>query len=281
MASDYDGLTVADLKELLRERRLPVSGTKGVLLARLEEFDARSAAAAQPSEGPSETTSIYDALQVKEEKVNFRCRVCGVLLAVPTGYKGKVECPACKTQQPVPKPSTSDERYPFDMTRNQWSMAVSIVGVVIALLSILVFFSAFSYEVMCPEDARGEVVEDGETYRTCAGGSWGPTLTRIFVSCFVLVPLAAALTQSGFALRKPKVSLQQPIQQAGVSSSTSGQVSAVQQQDQFTDSASAEVLQRVAKYVGVGLTAASILVALAAVAFVVMIVYIVLAWQPY
>jgi hypothetical protein len=97
----------------------------------------------------------------------------------------------------------------------------------------------------------------------------------------VLVPLAAALTQSGFALRKPKVSLQQPIQQAGVSSSTSGQVSAVQQQDQFTDSASAEVLQRVAKYVGVGLTAASILVALAAVAFVVMIVYIVLAWQPY
>jgi len=281
MASDYDGLTVADLKELLRERQLPVSGTKGVLLARLEEFDARSAEATQPSEGASETTSIYDALRVKEEKVNFKCRVCGVLLAVPTGYKGKVECPACKTQQPVPKPSTSDERYPFDLTRNQWSMAVSMAGVVIALLSILVFFSAFSYEVMCPEDARGEVVQDGETYRTCDGGSWGPTLTRIFFSCFVLVPLAAALTQSGFALRKPKVSLQQPIQQAGASPSTSNHASAVQHQEQFSDSASAEVLQRVAKYVGVGLTAGSMLVALAAVAFVVMIVYFVLAWQPY
>lgn len=281
MASDYDGLTVADLKELLRERQLPVSGTKGVLLARLEEFDARSAEATQPSEGASETTSIYDALRVKEEKVNFKCRVCGVLLAVPTGYKGKVECPACKTQQPVPKPSTSDERYPFDLTRNQWSMAVSMAGVVIALLSILVFFSAFSYEVMCPADARGEVVQDGETYRTCDGGSWGPTLTRIFFSCFVLVPLAAALTQSGFALRKPKVSLQQPIQQAGPSPSTSDHASAVQHQEQFSDSASAEVLQRVAKYVGVGLTAGSMLVALAAVAFVVMIVYFVLAWQPY
>ena len=125
MASDYDGLTVADLKELLRERQLPVSGTKGVLLARLEEFDARSAEATQPSEGASETTSIYDALRVKEEKVNFKCRVCGVLLAVPTGYKGKVECPACKTQQPVPKSSTSGERFPFDLTRNQWSMAIS------------------------------------------------------------------------------------------------------------------------------------------------------------
>ena len=281
MASDYDGLTVADLKELLRERQLPVSGTKGVLLARLEEFDARSAEATQPSEGASETTSIYDALRVKEEKVNFKCRVCGVLLAVPTGYKGKVECPACKTQQPVPKSSTSGERFPFDLTRNQWSIAISMAGVVIALLSILVFFSAFSYEVMCPEDARGEVVEDGETYRTCDGGSWGPTLTRIFVSCFVLVPLATALTQSGFALRKPKVSLQQPIQQAGASPSTSDHASAVQHQEQFSDSASAEVLQRVAKYVGVGLTAGSMLVALAAVAFVVMIVYIVLTWQPY
>ena len=211
MASNYDGLTVADLKEVLRERGLPVSGAKGVLIARLQDHDARSAAAVQPSEAPSDATEVYDALQVKEGKVKFRCRVCGVLLAVPPGYKGKVECPACKTQQPVPKPSTLDGRYPFDLTRNQWSMAVSITGVVIALVAIFIFFSAFSYDVMCPEEARGEIVQDGETYKTCDGGSWGPTLTRLFVSCFVLVPLAAALTQSGFALRKPKVSLQQPI----------------------------------------------------------------------
>ena len=279
MASDYDGLTVADLKEVLRERGLPVSGAKGVLIARLQDHDARSAAAAQPSEAPSDATEVYDAIQVKEGKVKFRCRVCGVLLAVPPGYKGKVECPACKTQQPVPKPSTFDERYPFDLTRNQWSMAVSITGVVIALVAIFIFFSAFSYDVMCPEEARGEIVQDGETYKTCDGGSWGPTLTRLFVSCFVLVPIAAALTQTGFALRKPKVSLQQPIQQAGAGTSTSGHVSVVQQQEQFSDSASAEVLQRVAKYVGVGLTAGSVLVALAAIAFVVFIIYLLFYWS--
>ena len=82
MASDYDGLTVADLKEVLRERGLPVSGAKGVLIARLQDHDSRSAAAAQPSEAPSDATEVYDAIQVKEGKVKFRCRVCGVLLAV-------------------------------------------------------------------------------------------------------------------------------------------------------------------------------------------------------
>ena len=35
--SEYAGLKVADLKEKLRERELPVSGTKAELLARLEE----------------------------------------------------------------------------------------------------------------------------------------------------------------------------------------------------------------------------------------------------
>jgi hypothetical protein len=39
------------------------------------------------------------------------------------------------------------------------------------------------------------------------------------------------------------------------------------------------VLQRVAKYVGVGLTAGSVLVALAAVAIVILIIYIVLFWS--
>ena len=129
------------------------------------------------------------------------------------------------------------------------------------------------------EEARGEIVQDGETYKTCEGGSWGPTLTRLFVSCFVLVPIAAALTQTGFALRKPKVSLQQPIQQAGAATSTSDHVSVVQQQEQFSDSASAEVLQRVAKYLGVGLTAGSVLVALAAVAIVVFIIYLLFFWS--
>ena len=35
--SDFDSMTVAELKELLRERGLPVSGKKADLIARLSE----------------------------------------------------------------------------------------------------------------------------------------------------------------------------------------------------------------------------------------------------
>ena len=36
----YDGMTVAELKELLRERGLPVSGKKADLISRLGEADS-------------------------------------------------------------------------------------------------------------------------------------------------------------------------------------------------------------------------------------------------
>ena len=36
----YESKTVAELKEILQERDLPVSGRKAELVARLEEFDA-------------------------------------------------------------------------------------------------------------------------------------------------------------------------------------------------------------------------------------------------
>ena len=41
--TDYESLTVADLKDVLRERGLPVSGKKAELIARLEEHDSSEA----------------------------------------------------------------------------------------------------------------------------------------------------------------------------------------------------------------------------------------------
>ena len=40
MAEEYESLTVAELKDLLRERELPVSGNKAELIARLVESDS-------------------------------------------------------------------------------------------------------------------------------------------------------------------------------------------------------------------------------------------------
>ena len=37
MAEDYESMTVAQLKELLKEQNLPVSGKKSDLIARLQE----------------------------------------------------------------------------------------------------------------------------------------------------------------------------------------------------------------------------------------------------
>ena len=276
MASDYDGQTVAELKEVLRQRGLPVSGAKGVLVARLEEDDARASSEATPSETSTEHTTSPDAVQSNEDKHHFGCRVCGVTLAVPVGYTGDVECPACRTRQPVGRVATSEERYPFDLTRNQWSLAVSIAGVAVGLLAIFVFFSAFSYEVMCPEEARGEVVQDGQTYKSCDGGTWGPTLNRLFVSCCLMVPFAASLTQAGLSLRRPQVQIQQRMQSVGGSSSTPAEASTSQSQRQFTDSPSAELLQRIAKWFGVGLTAASTLLVLVGAAVVVLLIYLLL-----
>ena len=49
MAEDYESLTVAVLKDLLRERELPVSGKKAELIARLDEYDS-SNVEEEPSE---------------------------------------------------------------------------------------------------------------------------------------------------------------------------------------------------------------------------------------
>ena len=280
MAPDYDELKVADLKGLLRERGLPVSGTKAVLIARLEEAELPQQTSMAPQQEAVEDELHAPASSVADEKVHVRCRVCRAVMAVPVGYKGRVECPSCKTQQPVGKDVSSDGAYPFNLTQNQWSLAVSIAGVALGLLAILVFFSAFSYEVMCPEESRGEVVEDGETYRTCSGGSWGPTLTRICVSCFLLVPMAASLTQAGLSLRKPRVVVQQAVHSGDEGTSTPSQAP-VSHQQELADSPSAEFLQQVAKWFGVGLTAASVLVALAAVALVAIILYLIFTWTPY
>ena len=47
--TDYESLTVADLKDVLRERSLPVSGKKAELIVRLEEYDS-----SEDAEGPVE-----------------------------------------------------------------------------------------------------------------------------------------------------------------------------------------------------------------------------------
>ncbi len=60
MAEDYESMTVAQLKELLKERDLPVSGKKGELVARLLESEGDAAPAAEDAPAAADEDDGWD-----------------------------------------------------------------------------------------------------------------------------------------------------------------------------------------------------------------------------
>ena len=79
---DFYSMTVAQLKEQLKERGLPVSGKKAELIVRLREGEKF----------------------VSEEKYEVSCPSCDdVELRIPVGYTGGARCPECQTRFEVPQ----------------------------------------------------------------------------------------------------------------------------------------------------------------------------------
>ena len=79
---DFYAMTVAQLKEQLKDRGLPVSGKKAELIARLREGEKF----------------------VSEEKYEVSCPSCAdVKLRIPVGYTGGAKCPECQTRFEVPQ----------------------------------------------------------------------------------------------------------------------------------------------------------------------------------
>jgi large subunit ribosomal protein L32e len=60
MAEDYESMTVAQLKELLKERDLPVSGKKGELVARLLESEGGAAHVAEDAPAAADDDDSWD-----------------------------------------------------------------------------------------------------------------------------------------------------------------------------------------------------------------------------
>jgi len=89
---DLDSLTVAELKQLLKEKGLPVSGKKAELIARLEpEEDFIHLY----DEDEDEEDDIPELKKPSGDKVEMGCPSCDARIRVPSDYSGKVKCPAC------------------------------------------------------------------------------------------------------------------------------------------------------------------------------------------
>lgn len=282
MTGAYDGLTVAQLKDKLREQGLPVSGNKSALIERLHAAEAdgssvQSDTATADAQAPPASVEVANSeshayTQIDDSpKHTFPCRLCGAMLGVPTGFGGKVRCPSCKTQQPVGRASGQGGDMPFGWTPNQVSVGLSFTGVLVGMLAIVVFFSAFAYEVVCPPESRSETVIDGETSPSCDGPMWGGTLERLFYACCLMVPGSLILTSWGQSMRRAneRLSLASAETNANLTSegSPSGGSSATPS-GRLSDTAAVGILQRLAKWFGVGLSTLTVLLIVLAVSFV-------------
>lgn len=196
MISKYYNLTVAELKELLKERKLPVSGTKKILIQRLEEYDSENS---------------NTVVEKPERKVDLKCGQCSTRLRVPKSYNGNIKCPNCSNVQEISGAELNDHlsldsiiEKIKNLDRKTVSLGISIIGIIIAFVAIFTFFSAFSYEAMCNEEDRTTVTVDGEEFQGCDGGVLWETKAwdRISNACCILVPLSLILTIIGYTTRK-------------------------------------------------------------------------------
>lgn len=273
MQDALEDLTVAQLKALLRDRGLPVSGNKSELIERLWGSESRQV-------GASEHQGDGDSLQEtksSEKKTQFRCRVCNALLAVPSEYTGDVECPTCKARQPVRPTEASVSVFNVNLTQNQVSLGLSISGVVIGILAILIFFSSFTAEAWCPEEDRTTVVENGDEYTTCSSDEflWETTAAkRFFWACCLFAPLSGALTASGLGYRKPAVELTEQTTLTSSEQKNDGPYMA--SEARFSDSPMAAWLQSLARWFGVGISTAATIITFVVIAFFTLGIFIIL-----
>ena len=112
MASDYDGKTVIQLKGLCREKGLPVSGSKKILIDRLTMADESLEITPPP-------TQIISDVVPKKKTIEIQCIKCPTILRVPAEYEGMISCPSCSTKQSVLRSGTGKATVQTDSNTNQ------------------------------------------------------------------------------------------------------------------------------------------------------------------
>ena len=128
---DFNSLTVVELKQLLREQGLSVSGKKSELISRLEESkeefividkeETVNVTIKRPKKISGENT---------DGKIETYCRSCKATLRYTSDYSGKLTCPKCKRKFKV-------DANPIGSILAKSSLVVFILTIIIALIYIL------------------------------------------------------------------------------------------------------------------------------------------------
>ena len=224
-------MTVAELKDALRAKGLPVSGRKAELVERLltasstaDEAgttvtpplsDPSPAAAATPSSAPMGTVEVD-------------CGSCGQRLSLPASHTGRFQCPSCGTEQDMAAASSAKQD-PMEALSDQFAsartltMRLNVAGIAVGVLAILVFMGGLGQLGPDPENCT-EIDMDGEMVMSCSGGGFmenPEALNYVGVACCLLVPIAIILPVVAQAVRPPPLVTHQPTHaQHGVAGST-------------------------------------------------------------
>ncbi|MBI31725.1 MAG: hypothetical protein CMB72_03925 [Euryarchaeota archaeon] len=201
MSDVYNEWTVATLKDELRERNLPVSGNKSVLVQRLIDND---------KEHP------------KEEKIEFECSSCDSTLRISAKHTRKVKCPKCGEIQQInasikipnlPKlPDLGKINLFGNLSKqNQTATIISGIGIILLISSGFLFLNALSinsenqhtfdvpYDEIettkwnCEDGTQVMLLDVNDGVEDCPDGSdeWAEKMIgQIFYSCCILLPLS-------------------------------------------------------------------------------------------
>ena len=129
---DFNSLTVVELKRLLREQGLSVSGKKSELVSRLEEPEDEFIVI---DEEEIVKVTINRPTKIPDEKVDGKietyCRSCRATLRYPSDYSGTLTCPKCKSKFKV-------DANPIGSILARSSVVVFILTIIIGLIYSLI-----------------------------------------------------------------------------------------------------------------------------------------------
>ena len=212
-SAEYEAMTVAELKEALRSKGLPVSGRKAELIERLRATgftaDSGTTRIKPPlSESPSVGTAAPTPMPMGTIEVD--CSSCGQRLSLPASHRGRFQCPSCGSEQdlaaagPVKEDQMEALSDRYDSARTL-AMRLNIAGIAVGVLAILVFMGGLGQLGPDPDNCT-EIEMDGEMVMSCSGGGFienPEALNFVGVACCVLVPLAISLPLIAQAVRPP------------------------------------------------------------------------------